>query len=581
MSYLNSVAGLLAVGRDRTPKPPQDLLPNLALDIILVVADHLPLLGLLHLAQTCSRLREKLLKRLRLEARRASKQELLECLTVAAQACPTPGDTPHRRALACPRLRYIPLHSTPRDGDNDDDDDDYQLHHHHVQLALKYSRLKNPTEKQRAYLQQLLAPHARTRFRINPHDGRGNLLKASYILTPKIVKGRFRAVLSPAQRAGELYRGRPSHTPTARLAAGQCTVPGLFVRPFLFGPLFLLRCRISSQARSPRQEADNRGVAGSRARGLRLSCQLRTAAWDSRQHSIVEHMVQNRLLGSERSPVQELYKESGLSASGDEDGGEQNWSAGSDSWANRAMASHTIVLPGDTIDDALIPTHPKKPLRLGPGLRHDPSTNEILPTVAGQLVSDPNKNAIRVETSTGRYLPRAGELVIGTVSKSAADVYYVHLSDYTAPATLPQLSFEGATKKTRPVLAPGALVYARVTVANKHMDAELECVSSSTGKSEGLGPLTGGMLFPVSLGLARRLMMPKAAEAGRVVVLEALAAAGLQFETATGRNGRFWVDSASVKTVLAVGRAVQETDERMLGVEEQQKLVKRLLKELS
>ncbi len=159
MSHLNSVAGLLAVGRDRTPKPPQDLLPNLALDIILVVADHLPLLGLLHLAQTCSRLREKLLKRLRLEARRASKQELLECLTVAAQACPDAwvcqeciamhdadySDTTHRRALACPRLRYIPLHSTPRDGDNDDDDDDYQLHHHHFQLALRYSRLKNPT----------------------------------------------------------------------------------------------------------------------------------------------------------------------------------------------------------------------------------------------------------------------------------------------------------------------------------------------------------------------------------------------------------------------------------------------------
>lgn len=66
------------------------------------------------------------------------------------------------------------------------------------------------------------------------------------------------------------------------------------------------------------------------------------------------------------------------------------------------MASQTIVLPGDAIDDALIPTHPKKPLRLGPGLRHDASSNEILPTVAGQLVSDPNKNAIRVETSSGR-----------------------------------------------------------------------------------------------------------------------------------------------------------------------------------
>lgn len=190
-------------------------------------------------------------------------------------------------------------------------------------------------------------------------------------------------------------------------------------------------------------------------------------------------------------------------------------------------------------------------------------------------------NGNEANRGTSQYLPRAGELVIGTVQKSAAEVYYVHLSDYTAPATLPRLSFESATKKTRPILAAGALVYARVTMANKHMDAELECVSSSTGKSEGLGPLSGGMLFPVSLGMARRLMMPKAAEAGRVIVLDELAAAGLQFETATGRNGRFWVDSASVKTVLAVGRAVQETDEKQLGVDEQQKLVRKLIKELS
>lgn len=155
------------------------------------------------------------------------------------------------------------------------------------------------------------------------------------------------------------------------------------------------------------------------------------------------------------------------------------------------------------------------------------------------------------------------------------------LSDYTAPATLPQLSFEGASRKNRPVLAPGALVYARITLANKHMDAELECVSSSTGKADGLGPLTGGMLFGVSQVMARRLLMPKTALEGKVVVLEELAAAGLQFETATGRNGRFWVDSDNTKTVIIVGRAIQETDEKHLGVEEQKKLVRRLIKELS
>lgn len=180
-----------------------------------------------------------------------------------------------------------------------------------------------------------------------------------------------------------------------------------------------------------------------------------------------------------------------------------------------------------------------------------------------------------------QYLPRVGELVIGTIHKSAADVYYVLLSDYTAPALLPQLSFEAATKKTRPILAPGALVYARVTMANKHMDPELECVSASTGKADGLGPLNGGMLFHISLGMSRRLMMPKVVEAGKVVVLDELAKAGLQFETATGRNGRFWVDSDKPSTVLAVGRALKETDEKQLDEEDQKKLVKKLLKELS
>lgn len=66
------------------------------------------------------------------------------------------------------------------------------------------------------------------------------------------------------------------------------------------------------------------------------------------------------------------------------------------------MASSTVlVLPGDDIDPSLIPSHPKKPLRLGPGLRHVPP-NDILPTLAGQLVTDRQKNAIRVENGGGR-----------------------------------------------------------------------------------------------------------------------------------------------------------------------------------
>lgn len=138
-----------------------------------------------------------------------------------------------------------------------------------------------------------------------------------------------------------------------------------------------------------------------------------------------------------------------------------------------------------------------------------------------------------------------------------------------------------ASKKTRPNLPSGALVYARVSLANRHMDPELECVSSATGKAEGLGPLVGGMLYNISLGMARRLLMRKSAEEGKIVVLEELGSAGLAFETAVGRNGKMWVNSESVKTVLVVGRAVKDTDELNLSVEQQKKLVRKLVKEMA
>lgn len=65
------------------------------------------------------------------------------------------------------------------------------------------------------------------------------------------------------------------------------------------------------------------------------------------------------------------------------------------------MASETFVLPGDSINPSLIPTHTKKPLRLGPGLRHVPPSG-IVPTIAGEVVTEHQKNAMRVENAGGR-----------------------------------------------------------------------------------------------------------------------------------------------------------------------------------
>ncbi|EFX01648.1 exosome complex exonuclease [Grosmannia clavigera kw1407] len=270
------------------------------------------------------------------------------------------------------------------------------------------------------------------------------------------------------------------------------------------------------------------------------------------------------------------------------------------------MAS--IVLPGDDVDPtALLPPADKKPLRLGPGLRVLLPEGRLVATVPGLLAADRRKNLLWVEAGGrgGRYAPATGDLVVGQVQHASADQAVVALAAHDAPplrAVLPVLAFAGASRKNRPDLQPGTLVYARVAFAARHMDTELECVDGTTGKADGLGPLLGGMVFAVSLQMARRLLMASSAASG-IVVLEALAQEGLAFETAVGRNGRLWVRSATATatatatadnkqqkqqkqnssrndshTVILVGRAVTATDAGNLDPAQQRALVRKFVR---
>jgi exosome complex component RRP40 len=169
--------------------------------------------------------------------------------------------------------------------------------------------------------------------------------------------------------------------------------------------------------------------------------------------------------------------------------------------------------------------------------------------------------------------------VLAIVHHSSAESFHCSITPHTAYAQLSHLAFEGVSKKTRPQLAAGSLVYAKIAMASKHLEPELTCCNPSTGKSEGMGELKGGMLFDVSLGFARRLLMARQREEAGLVVLEEIAEK-IPFEIAVGRNGRVWVDSRGVKETLLVGRVLQETDRLVSGVQEQKRLVRRLVKEL-
>nr|OQO29663.1 hypothetical protein B0A51_02271 [Rachicladosporium sp. CCFEE 5018] len=240
--------------------------------------------------------------------------------------------------------------------------------------------------------------------------------------------------------------------------------------------------------------------------------------------------------------------------------------------------STPILLPGTPISASLLPRPNKSgTLTLGPGLRHTPPQT-ITTTTLGTLSTDPKKSALWLEDLIGRYAPSVNDLVIAQIHHSSTDSYSCTLTPHTPFALLGQLSFEGASKKTRPQLKSGDLVYARVCKAGKGEDVEIECLNSATGKGEGMGPLKGGMTFEVSPGFARRLMLGR--KKGGVMLLEGVGEK-VKFEVAVGRNGVVWVDSGSVGITVGIGRLVQDCDRGAWALEEQEKAVKRAIKDMS
>jgi exosome complex component RRP40 len=237
-----------------------------------------------------------------------------------------------------------------------------------------------------------------------------------------------------------------------------------------------------------------------------------------------------------------------------------------------------IVFPGEVISDLNLP--PFKSIHPVTGLHREGPSAPITSTLAGTLEQNLKKKTAHIAAPNARYIPRPGDLVIAQVQRSSMDFFHLSICPHTPQAILPQLAFEGASKKTRPQLKANDLVYAKVLSANKNTEVELTCVNPSTGKAEpeGLGPINGGMLFNVSTGFAARLL-----NSHSVVILEELAgkiAGG--FEVAVGRNGKVWVDcpEAGTKGISAVGRCLQGADSGILQEIEQQKLVKKVAGEI-
>ncbi|KZT11905.1 exosome complex exonuclease RRP40 [Laetiporus sulphureus 93-53] len=218
----------------------------------------------------------------------------------------------------------------------------------------------------------------------------------------------------------------------------------------------------------------------------------------------------------------------------------------------------TLVLPGEQILAEQVNVK-----RLGPGLEQlfsSDGESYIMSTRAGELKHITKRKEWFVDSNSRRYIPSANEAVVGMVISRSGENWRVDI-DSAHMAALDGLAFEGATKRNRPNLKVGSLLYARVSLAHKDMEPELECFDAQTHKAEGFGELKGGFLVQCSLKMCRLLLDPKH-------FLLPLLGSKFPLETAVGLNGRVWVNAQDAKHIIAVSRCIEAVDPDGGGMDE-------------
>ncbi|KAI9917904.1 hypothetical protein PsorP6_012960 [Peronosclerospora sorghi] len=214
-----------------------------------------------------------------------------------------------------------------------------------------------------------------------------------------------------------------------------------------------------------------------------------------------------------------------------------------------------VVLPGDDVTATLTKT--TRCVKLGAGLKQL-LNQRIVCTNAGVLRYRP-PNRYWVEYNHKRYIVSMDDGVIGVVTDRNADFYRVNIGA-AATATLGSLAFDGATKRNRPSLRLGSLVYARVSKNNPNVDPEITCEAPPNMIKKdwmtGLaiyGELNDGYVFKTSIGLAKSLLREDCK------VLTSLGKR-LAFEVAVGVNGIVWVNAKTTKNITIISNAILNSE---------------------
>lgn len=199
-----------------------------------------------------------------------------------------------------------------------------------------------------------------------------------------------------------------------------------------------------------------------------------------------------------------------------------------------SLVMSNIILPGDSIPVNDIPT------TIGPGVYKDPKNQTIIPSSSGILHNKTNKKQtnqlVYIDSMSKRYIPKTNDYVIGIITGTIGESYKVSLQDFSNSVLLSMMAFPNASRKNRPNLKTGQVVYARVSQDIPEIDVELECIDPTTGKEGGFGLLDeSGYVFDVNLNFANELLFNPDS-----IYLEKLSTK-CKFEIAIGINGKVWI----------------------------------------
>ncbi|CDJ46066.1 hypothetical protein, conserved [Eimeria brunetti] len=153
-----------------------------------------------------------------------------------------------------------------------------------------------------------------------------------------------------------------------------------------------------------------------------------------------------------------------------------------------------------------------------------------------------------------RYTPRVGDIVVGIVNSKGSEYYGVNIRGF-APARLAAVAgFEGATRRSKPMLSVGSVLLVRVSHLSPLLGADVTCCSSNcskpwTSNEKVLGELRGGIIIEVPIPFAFSLLCRDS------VVLQLLGSR-LPFEIAVGLNGRVWIRAETPALSIRVGNCI-------------------------